>query len=354
MQISGSLLKEKTLELVSKVGLNDFKASNGWLQKFKERHQISYRNICGDAALVKQCIIIEWLSEIKDLIRGYDERNIFNRDETGLFFRVLPKDTLNFLNETCSEGNLSKERFTVMLCTNANGEFEKPLIIGKMKRNRYLKNTDELGIIWKSNINAWMTREIMTEWLLDFDCRMTQAKRKIILFLDNASSHTLLNNLQSVKLIFFPPYISSSCQPLGQGVVQNFKTIYRQQVLKHQLVTVDNNATGLVKRINVLDAILWIKSAINEVQRSTVRNCFIKSGISFENTIRKDNFKELLVPLADDDLVNYAEFDKNLLTENQSLDLIKIMKDITETQMNVEDDDSEEDTSSIISKDTPL
>lgn len=361
LKISGPLLKEKALELASEVGLNDFKASNGWLQKFKERHQISYKNIHGNpASSVKQCVIIEWLSKVKELIDGYEECNIFNCDETGLFFRVLPKDTMTFINETCSEGNLSKERLTIMLCANMVGEFEKPLIIGKIKKYRCLKyiNTDNLGIIWKSNTKAWMTRDIMTKWLLDFDYRMTQAKRKVILFLDNASSHTLLNNLQSVKLIFFPPYTSFCC-PLDQGVIQKFKVLYRQCVIKHQLEIMEND-TGLVTKINVLDAIHWIKFAINKIQKSTIRNCFIKSGIliSHENTIIEDNLatsdlNALLIRFIGDDLVNYAELDNNLLTENQSLNLIKIMQELVDPQNSDEDEeDSEEDISFIISKDT--
>lgn len=333
------------MELASKVGLNDFKASNGWLQKFKERHHISYKNIHEDAVSIKQCVIAEWLSKVIELIDGYEDCNIFNCDETGLFFRILPEDTMSFINETCSERNLSKERLTVMLCVNMEGEFEKPLIIGKVNKHNCLENinTDDLGIIWKSNTKAWMTRDIMTEWLLDFYYRMTRAKRKIILFLDNASSHTLLNNLQSVKLIFFPPY-RSFCAPLDQGIVQNFKILYRQYVLRHQLGII-NNVTGVITKINVLDAIHWIKYAIIEIQRSTIRNCFIKSGIliSCENKIIEDNLasddlKALLIRLVGNDLVKYAKLDNKLLTENQSLDLIKIMQEFSDPQNSEEDE----------------
>lgn len=337
LSISGPLLKEKALELASEVGLNGFKASNGWLQKFKERHQISYKN---GGSSVNQCVITEWLNEVKELISGYEERDIFNCDETGLFFRILPENAVSFTNETCSEGNLSKERLTVLLCANMDGEFEKPLVIGKAGKHNYFKNVniDDLGVIWKSNTKAWMTRDLMTEWLLDLDSRMTRAKRNIILFLDSASSHPLLNNLQSVKLIFLPPNISSYCQPFDQGVFQNFKILYRKNVLKHQLVSKNN--------INVLDAILWIKSAINEIKRFTIRNCFIKSGILMteERKIMEDNldtsdFKELLTHFVSYDSIIYAELDKKLFTENQSVDLIKIMQELYDPIISDDDED---------------
>lgn len=351
LPISGPLLKEKALELASKVGLNDFKASNGWLQKFKERHQISYKNTYRVAEKVKQCIVTEWLGQVKELINAYDKRDIFNCDEVGLFYRISPENTMNFINETCSEGNLSKERLTVMLCTNINGEFEKPLIIGKIGKHTYFKdiNMDELGIIWKCNTKAWMTRDIMTEWLLDLDFRMTQAKRNIILFLDNASSHPLLYNLQSVKLMFFPQYISSCHQPLYQGVFQNFKMLYRKCLLRHLLRTL-KNSSQTVKKINVLDAIFWIKYAINEIKKSSVENCFIKSGIfiSNENKIKEehfstDDFKGLLSCFINDDSVKYEELDNKLLTENQSLNLTKIMQELIDPQMSEDEDEEDND-----------
>jgi len=358
--ISGPVLKEKALELASEVGLNEFKASNGWLQKFKDRHQISYKNINANPTSLKECVITEWLNNVKEIIKGYKECDIFNCDETGLFYRILPENTMNFINETCIDGNLSKERLTIMLCTNMVGEFEKPLIIGKVGKHNCFKNVniDNLDIVWKSNTKAWMTRNIMTEWLLDFDYRMTQSKRNIVLFLDNASSHPLLNNLQSIKLIFFPPYLSSCCQPLDQGIIQNFKILYRQCVLKHQLSIMDNGS-GLLNRINVLHAILWIKNAVNEVKRSTVRNSFIKSGILIsdenqtEDNLATNDYKALLIRLIGDDSINYVELDNKLLTENQSLDLIKIMQEIIDPQIS-DEDDTEDDTSYLLNEDIVL
>lgn len=338
LSISGPLLKEKALELASEVGLNGFKASNGWLQKFKERHQISYKN--GGTASINRCVITEWLNEVKELISGYEERDIFNCDETGLFYRILPENAASFTNETCSEGNLSKERLTVLLCANMDGEFEKPLVIGKVGKHNCFKNinTNDLGVIWKSNTKAWMTRDIMTEWLLDLDSRMARTKRNIILFLDSASSHPLLNNLQSVKLIFLPPNISSYCQPFDQGVFQNFKILYRTYVLRHHLVSKN--------KINALDAILWIKSAINEIKRLTIRNCFIKSGILMteERKIMEDNFdtsdfEELLTHFVSYDSIVYAELDNKLFTENQSVDLIKIMQELYDPLISDDDED---------------
>uniref|UniRef100_A0A915P2Z6 HTH CENPB-type domain-containing protein n=1 Tax=Meloidogyne floridensis TaxID=298350 RepID=A0A915P2Z6_9BILA len=41
--ITGTLLKEKAMEMASLMGIDNFKASNGWMEKFKERHSIRFR-----------------------------------------------------------------------------------------------------------------------------------------------------------------------------------------------------------------------------------------------------------------------------------------------------------------------
>nr|XP_042897315.1 uncharacterized protein LOC107446421 [Parasteatoda tepidariorum] len=64
----------------------------------------------------------QWKEEtLSNLLRGYNPSDIFNADETGLFFNLLPNKTLTIKGENCHGGKLSKMRFTVLLCANADG-----------------------------------------------------------------------------------------------------------------------------------------------------------------------------------------------------------------------------------------
>ncbi|XP_015371881.1 PREDICTED: major centromere autoantigen B-like [Diuraphis noxia] len=49
LPISGPTIQEKAKQLAEVHGLNDFKASNGWLEKCRRRHNISFKSICGEA-----------------------------------------------------------------------------------------------------------------------------------------------------------------------------------------------------------------------------------------------------------------------------------------------------------------
>lgn len=128
-----------------------------------------------------------------------------------------------------------------------------------------------------------MTREIMVEWLANFDRRMKREKRRILLFLDNAASHADIQ-LSNIKIVFLPPNITAACQPLDQGIIKNLKVFYRQLSLKRLLCSIDSasSLSELEKSITVLHALTWIKCAWGKVTKETISHCFSKAG--FNNT----------------------------------------------------------------------
>ncbi|GBM91277.1 Tigger transposable element-derived protein 4 [Araneus ventricosus] len=89
------------------------KGSNGWLENFKNGHKIVFRKLCGESASVPESVCEEWIKDIPVLVKGYETKNIFNADETGLFYQCLPDKTAMFKDEECRGGKQSKVRSTV-------------------------------------------------------------------------------------------------------------------------------------------------------------------------------------------------------------------------------------------------
>ncbi|KRZ84385.1 Tigger transposable element-derived protein 6 [Trichinella sp. T8] len=105
-------------ELAHMMGINDFKASNGWINRFRERYGLVYRSVRGEAAGVNLYTVDTWKDRQQVLLNDYRPDGVFNADEMG---------------ENCSGGKLSKERLTVLLCCNESGtEMLKPLVIGSI------------------------------------------------------------------------------------------------------------------------------------------------------------------------------------------------------------------------------
>ena len=131
--INGPVLQEYAREIGKQLyGSDKFKASNGWLEKFRTRYNINFRVISGESRAVNQNTIDDWKSRLLSIIEHYDPADIFNCDETGLFYKLMPDKSLTVDKNDCKGGKKSKERITVMLCTNWSGEEKlKPVVIGK-------------------------------------------------------------------------------------------------------------------------------------------------------------------------------------------------------------------------------
>ena len=111
-----------------------------------------------------------------------------------------------------------------------------------------------------SNTKAWMNNEIMTALLATLNQRLLRIGRKILLLIDNVSSHdpALQEKFSNIKTAFLPINTTSKLQPLDAGIIKNFKCYYRQLLLNHVLSQIDGSdlsASEIVKSVNVLTAI---------------------------------------------------------------------------------------------------
>ncbi|GBN45794.1 Tigger transposable element-derived protein 6, partial [Araneus ventricosus] len=95
--LSWNVLKEKSLEFANELDESSFVASNGWLQRFSSRHNLSFKKLCGEAADFDSSSLKEWKDVVlRNILEKYESANVFNVDECGLFYRILPDRTLCF------------------------------------------------------------------------------------------------------------------------------------------------------------------------------------------------------------------------------------------------------------------
>ena len=87
--ITGEILKEIAAIFWSKLPQyadeEQPKFSTGWLDGFKNRHQIRKYRRHGEVGVVDNVVIETELKNIREHLKEYDNRDIFNMDETGLF-----------------------------------------------------------------------------------------------------------------------------------------------------------------------------------------------------------------------------------------------------------------------------
>lgn len=337
--ISGALIMEKADMYASEMGI-EFLANNGWLERFKKRNEIVYKSVCGESSQVSQVMISEWLTDtLPSILQNYDPKNIFNADETGIFYHCLPNKTYAFKNEQCSGGKKSKERLTVLIGCNSDGSEKLPiLVIGRYLKPRCFKFVTKLPVEYRANRKAWMVSTIFTEWLLKLDKKFLFEKREVAMIIDNCSAHIRIN-LKAIKLIFLPSNTTSVLQPCDQGIIQNFKIFYRRQLLRKYLAAFQAKEEFT---INILDALHMLRTAWSLVTPETIENCFKHSGFSKVITQTKvceydikieSKFNEMFeqatsILNCSVSLVDYLKIDSNVytsqvLSDNEIIELVK-------------------------------
>ncbi|XP_064465861.1 tigger transposable element-derived protein 4-like [Ornithodoros turicata] len=116
LPVSSPLLIEKAQCFALQLNHDDFVCSSGWLARFKARHSIKARVVSGEAAATDIDGAHDWKNgKLQEILGGYAPEDIFNMDESALFYRLLPHRTLAFRGEVCTGGKHAKERISVAL-----------------------------------------------------------------------------------------------------------------------------------------------------------------------------------------------------------------------------------------------
>ena len=156
----------------SNTELNEtFEASQGWFERFKVRANLHSIALKGEAASADIAAAERYPTELKALIHegGNDSKQVFNVDETGLFWKRLPNRTFISKTETSAPGfKASKDSLTLLLGGNANGDFKfKPFLIYQSESPRAMKGCSKnlLPVHWRANKKAWMTASLFQNWI---------------------------------------------------------------------------------------------------------------------------------------------------------------------------------------------
>ncbi|XP_055265301.1 tigger transposable element-derived protein 7 [Moschus berezovskii] len=285
-------------------GRTDFKASTGWLFRFRNRHAIGNRKVCAEQVLSSASENVESFRQKLSMLIKEEKlclAQLYSGDETDLFWKSLPENTQASRKDICLPGRkINKERLSVLLCANADGTHKlKSIIIGKSKLPKSVKeDTCTLPVIYKPSKDVWFTRELFSEWFFQnfvpevkhFQLnvlRFHEEDVRALLLLDSSPVHPSTELLTSedgrIKCMFFPHNTSTLIQPMNQGVILSCKRLYRWKQLEESLVIFEESddeqekgekVVSKIKIYNLKRAVFnWAKSW-DEVTQITITNAW--------------------------------------------------------------------------------
>ncbi|KAM9385675.1 tigger transposable element-derived protein 1-like [Pholidichthys leucotaenia] len=265
-----------------------FVASKGWFEKFKRRFGLRSVPLYGEAASADQEAALRYVEDqFPKLIEegGYLPEQVFNMDETGLFWKRMPSRTFLYKDEVKRpEFKAHKDRVTLLMCGNAAGFMLKPGLIYKSLNPRALKNKNKalLPVYWMSNKKAWITKALTLDWFVN--CFIPQVKLylaekglpfKVLLLMDCAGGHATDLHYDGVQVEFLPPNTTSLIQPMDQGVIRAFKALYTRSTMEGLISSIDEGDEDFsLKRYwrgyNIATCLANIQKALNEMKEQTL------------------------------------------------------------------------------------
>jgi hypothetical protein len=94
--LTDMILQQKGLEFARMLGVeSQLKCANGWVYRFKQRNGLQKVNFSGEANSAPLETLPEERTRLRSLLAKYNKEDIYNADETGLFFRMEPNQTLS-------------------------------------------------------------------------------------------------------------------------------------------------------------------------------------------------------------------------------------------------------------------
>lgn len=287
--------------------MTSFQDSDSWAGKVARESGWRSKALHGEAGGVDVAEVEPQMAAIRAKIKQFDPNYVYNMDETGLFFKVLPN--LSYVKQedvkTVRGTKLmkAKDRVTLYVTTNATGTDKVPLsLIGKSKNPRCFRNKT-LKLKYYNQAKAWSDSKVFKKWWEAFCLYIrSRTNRKCLLVMDNCGPHgtELVDPDGQIEVIFLPPNVTSVYQPMDAGVIAMLKKNYRYRLLLRMLdifdERVDRREAAKAAKMaagtmglnegyapHVFDVIEILYEVWNEIPASKIKKCWVKSTlVSFD------------------------------------------------------------------------
>ncbi|KAL4101114.1 hypothetical protein QTP88_021134 [Uroleucon formosanum] len=121
MAVHGVEIQAAVDRLAKQLNINNFKASSRWLFRFRRRHNITNKKICGESLSADNEAVQPFRKKLNDILKAENilPSQLYNYDETGLYWRALPDSTQASKTDKNTPGRkISKDRVSALLCAN--------------------------------------------------------------------------------------------------------------------------------------------------------------------------------------------------------------------------------------------
>ncbi|XP_053309800.1 tigger transposable element-derived protein 4-like [Spea bombifrons] len=347
LPISGPILMRRAEAIAKEIGCTQFKPSNGWLWRWKERYRLFYRaevppsdtrqdgeaqgesvKILPDVTEMMQIELnrsTEKRYDCYQLVRGNQimeekcepneqaEHNMqyYEENAQDACFLTQVAEDYSSDNIFCAvgspfqfriitnRGNVAgqkKEAVCIWLCCNLNGTERLKLLVTHNLPPRTLGTHSLSPVTLKTSKDGCLTESLFADWLLNWDAKLSQQERNVILAFTAHNSVPKLK-LRNISLCILSKDNLTSNQQFGEDLIHEFNEFYRE--LLHERLEEDtsiNRGPDLshhISNMSLVEASYTMNKAWLRIRPRTIKTCFEKSeGFRMLCFVKHDPLKE--------------------------------------------------------------
>ena len=294
--VSNQLLKSKAIQIAGGLNIECFRASCGWLNRWKQWYNVGVRAGTNNAQKIPKdyADLLHTFRKSVITIRKAENigpADIVNMDQTMCRFDMPPSRTNNKRGERTiciKTTHAEKKGFTVALAATASGK-KLPAVIVFKERGRSLGVRVRRSLRIPPNVqvrattNGWMTTEEYQYWLLHIYGKESQRR---LLIVDSYKPHQTEDSIKKVNdscnsdVIIIPGGCTSIVQPMDRCINRPFKEYMRASWQEWMRQDRAKTKKGNLKQPSRQDAINWVSKAWDSIKLETLTHSFLVCGIS--------------------------------------------------------------------------
>jgi len=266
------------------------------IDRFMKIHRLSLRTFTTTTGGTQEQVSDDELrsaesfkSEFREIVLAHQipPECIFNMDQSGLYYEVLPKKTIDIIGSkqsaVATRGG-TKKRVTIISLISCAGELVKQYVIFKGtaggRIEAYLQAFNDDNTCFGAQEKAWTDKVELRRWInvvWEPIARRTNGPK--LLIIDSYPLHKELKEefkIYNTQILFVSEGLTWQLQPLDSLFHKRYKKLAQDYFLFHQK---DQFDTEEQKRFYMINC---VKDIVSKINSTTIRASWEKVGLGYQ------------------------------------------------------------------------
>ena len=283
VKLNGAMVCKKARELAAEMNSPKFSCSNGWMERFKKRHGLSFSKTIERRDLLQHIqteddegVLQENNTEFAEVIANYKPCDVFCVLPFTLFWSALPSHSFHEMQTHLKEHN--QEHVAVILASNMDGSKKLPLRVIIDKSGQTLSSLmnvrTKCPVQYTYGDGAVLTPDIFIQWIQHIDTSLDMENRRVCFLVEQSDMFPKVKGLRAIQLLHLP---KGNAHPCLQCIAQYLKITYRLRLIEHLSGKSEENKDKSIS-LTLIDALTFLHEKWKALPVEIIQQAFNRAG----------------------------------------------------------------------------